>query len=32
MNISHDKFNNKALDKLDIWYRKDVLPKYVYFN
>ena len=32
MNISHDKFNNKALDKLDIWFRKDVFPKYVYFN
>ncbi len=32
MNISHKNFNNKALDKIDIWYRKDVFPKYVYFN
>ena len=32
MNISHNKFNNKALDKLGIWFRKDVLPKNVYFN
>ena len=32
MGISHSKFTNKALDKLDIWFRKDVFPKYVYFN
>jgi hypothetical protein len=26
--ISHRDFNNKALDKLNIWFNKDVYPKY----
>ena len=28
MGISHQDFNNKALDKLNIWFRKYVFPSY----
>jgi len=28
MGISHQDFSNKALDKLNIWFSKDVYPKY----
>lgn len=32
MDISHSKFNNKALDKLDLWYRNDVFKKHIYMK